>query len=293
MDIKRELAGLRENVPLKQHTTFKIGGPARYFYIAKTKNNLIKSVQVALKLKLPFFVLAGGSNILIRDEGFNGLVIKNETRNFKIEKEKIIAESGASLAEITEASVRAGLKGLAEAAGIPGTIGGAIYGNAGWPKGAWAIGDVAESAEILMPDGKVKKVSKKWLDFGYRESRLKKEKDVLILEATLKLQKGDAKKLKQRTQEILKTRNGKIPTGFSAGSVFKNPEEKSAGFLIEQCGLKGKKIGRAKISEKHANFIINLGNATANDVLALIQLAKKEVKNKFKITLEEEIIIIS
>ena len=292
MDIKKELAGVRENVLLKQYTTFKIGGPARYFYTAKTKNNLIKSVQVALKLKLPFFVLAGGSNILIKDEGFNGLVIKNEAGSFKIEKEKVIAESGASLAEITEASVRAGLEGLAEAAGIPGTIGGAIYGNAGWPKGAWAIGGRVESVEILTPNGKIKKVSKKWLAFNYRTSKLKTIKNALVLEVVLKLEKGNKEYLQKKLREILEQRSGKIPNGFSAGSVFKNPSGEAAGLLIEKCGLRGKRIGGAQISEKHANFIINLGNATANDVLALIDLAKKEVKNKFKITLEEEIRII-
>ena len=282
----------KKNVLLKNYTTFQIGGPAKYFYIAKNKTELIEATKQAKKLKLPFFILGGGSNVLISDKGFNGLVIKNEARSFKVEKEKIIAESGVILDKIIKAAVGAGLSGLEEGSGIPGTLGGAVYGNAGWPRGGWAIGNFVETAELLMPSGKIKKVKKNWLSFGYRNSRLKEineNKKPVILEVVLKLEKSGKRDLEKRCREILKIRSKKIPPGFSAGSIFRNPSGKAAGYLIQKCGLKGKKIGQAQISEKHANFIVNLGGATAKDVKKLINLIKKSVKKKFKINLEEEI----
>ena len=291
MDIEKNLPGIQKNVSLRNHTTFRIGGPAKWFFTAKNKKSLVKAVMTAKKFKLPFFILGGGSNVLINDKGFSGVVVKNEARSFKIKKEKVISESGTILSELVAVSVKAGLSGLAEGVGIPGTLGGAVYNNAGWPKGAWAIGDIVEKADLLMPDGKIKKVGRKWFSFKYRESKLKKmaSKKPIILEVVLKLKRDKKSNLKKKEKEILKTRREKIPVGFSAGSVFKNPIRESAGFLIEKCGLKGKKIGNVKISEKHANFIINSGNGKAKDVEKLINLIKKKVKNKFKINLEEEI----
>lgn len=288
------LKGVKKNISLKNHTTFKIGGPAQYFFSARTKKDLIKAVLAAQKTKTPFFILGGGGNILAADKGFKGLVIKNEAKKFKIKKNKIIAESGAILSRVVVSAAKAGLSGIEKGSGIPGTVGGAVYGNAGWPKGDWAIGEAVESAALLMPGGKIKKVNKKWLRFDYRNSRLKKFKTgrPVVLEVVLKLKKDGAEDLIKERQEILKTRLRKIPLGFSAGSVFKNPPQKSAGYLIEKCGLKGKKIGRAKISEEHANFIINLGGAKAEDVKKLIKLAKEKVREKFKIKLKEEIIIL-
>jgi len=291
MKLKELLPGVQKNILLKNYTTFKIGGPTKYFFVAKTKKDLIKAISVAKKLKLPFFILGGGSNLLISDKGVNGLMIKNEARSFKIKKMKIIADSGVILDKIINAAIKAGLSGLEKGSGIPGTLGGAIFGNAGWPRGNWAIGDLVEEAELLMPDGKIKKVKRKWFSFGYRNSCLKKMKGKkpIILEVVLKLKKGKRINLKKKRLEILKTRIQKIPSGFSAGSIFKNPLQKPAGFLIDECGLKGKRIGNVKISEKHANFIINLGKGKAKDVKKLINLAKKRVKNKFNTNLEEEI----
>ncbi len=317
MKIESELPGVKKNVFLKKYTTFQIGGPAKYFYIAKSKAELIKAAKQAKKINLPFFVLGGGSNLLINDKGFSGLVIKNEARGFKVKKEKIIAESGAVLDRVIKAAVRAGLSGLEELSGIPGTLGGAVYGNAGWPRRERTIGNFVETAELLMPNGRIKKVKKNWLSFGYRNSRLKeiknKNKKPVILEAVLKLKKDKKEDLKKRCQENFKVRSKKIPPGFSAGSIFKNfsPHPKKvfdakpalkailenfkrkdlipAAYLIQECELKGKKIGQAQISEKHANFIVNLGKAKAKDVKKLIKLAKRKVKNKFGILLEEEI----
>jgi len=291
MRIKKLPPGIKKNILLKNYTTFKIGGPAKYFFVAKTKEDLIKAVITAKKFNLPFFILGGGSNVLISDNGFNGLVIKNEARNFKIEKERVVAVSGAILDKIIDRTVEKGLIGLEKGSGIPGTIGGAIYGNAGWPRGKWAIGDWVEEVELLMPNGKIKKVVKKWLSFGYRNSRIKmiKGEKPVILEVVLKLKKGKVGELIKKRREILKRRFQKIPAGFSAGSTFKNPPQKPAGFLIEKCGLKGKRIGNVKISEKHANFVINLGGGKAKEIRKLINLVKKMVEKRFKIVLEEEI----
>ena len=291
MDIQKLLPGVQKNVLLKNYTTFHIGGPAKYFFAVKTKEDLIKAIKVAKKLKLPFFVLGGGSNLLVSDKRFKGLVIKNETRNFEIKKEKMIAESGIILNTLIKAAIKSGLSGLEKGSGIPGTLGGAVFGNSGWPKGDWAIGDLVEKAELLMPNGKIKKVGRKWFSFGYRNSRLKKIKGEkpIILEVVLKFKKGKRKDLEKKRLEILRTRTQKIPAGFSAGSIFKNPFQKPAGFLIEKCNLKGKRIGHVKISEKHANFIVNLGSGRAKDVIKLINLAKKRVKNKFGVVLQEEI----
>ncbi len=250
MDLKKLLPGIKKNILLKSYTTFRIGGKAKYFFVAKNKEDLINSVITAKKFKLPFFVLGGGSNVLINDKGFNGLIIKNEARNFKIKNKKIIAESGVLLNSVVRAATKSGLSGLEKGSGIPGTLGGAVYGNSGWPKGDFAIGDYVEKAELLMPNGKIKKVDKKWFSFGYRNSRLKKihpvkssragakqfnrvkNKQPIILEIVLKLKKDKKENLEKKRQEILETRIRKIPPGFSVGSIFKNHPKNSAGFLI-------------------------------------------------------------
>jgi len=305
MTLKEKLPNIQKNIPLAKYTTLKVGGPAKYFFVAKNKEDLVKGVKAAKRFKLSLFILGGGSNILIGNKGFKGLVIKNEARNFEIKNNRIIAESGVILNKIIETVIKAGLMGLEKGSGIPGTLGGAVYGNAGWSKEAWAIGDVVENVELLWPDGKTEKVGKKWLSFGYRDSRLEKikSKKPVILEVVLKLRsnfcvagklkKGNRRDLEKRRREILRIRSEKIPPGFSAGSIFKNPPGESAGYLIEKCGLKGKRIGDAEISKKHANFIINSGGAKADDVIKLMKLAKQKVKNKFGVLLKEEIKVIN
>jgi len=289
----------KKNVSLKNYTTFKIGGPAKYFYIAKTKEDLIEAIKEAKKLKLPFFILGGGSNLLVSDKGFNGLVIK----------------FGQPLSSYVS-------KGLEWAVGIPGTVQGAVCSNAGAFKKS--MKDVVESVEVFDTEtGKVKIFKNKDCKFGYRDSIFKKNKNLIILSVKIKKKKVDelrssprsanacvsnAKKIKQYLNYRKKTQPLNFP---SAGSVFKNyesrimnyelvkkfPELKEfnkkslipASYLIEKCGLKGKKIGKVKISEEHANFIVNLGDGKAKDVIKLIKLIKKRVKNKFKVNLEEEI----
>jgi UDP-N-acetylmuramate dehydrogenase len=229
---------------------------------------------------------------LVSDKGFNGLVIKIQSSEFQVQNSKIITEAGVKLSDLVRDSAKAGLTSLEFAAGIPGMIGGAIYGNAGTQKGGSNIGDLVETVTLLNPTGQIMTIDKEWMQFDYRQSRLK-DMDAktrpIILSVVLKLEKGDSEKIKETINERIAIRAKNIPLEPSAGCIFKNPVNQSAGYLIEQCGLKGKKIGQAMVSEKHANFIINLGGAKAEDVKKLIQLIKKSVKEKFNLNLEEEI----
>ncbi|MDD3101796.1 MAG: UDP-N-acetylmuramate dehydrogenase [Patescibacteria group bacterium] len=301
---------VKKNVCLAPLTSFKIGGPAKYFLEAKNVDEVAGGLKWAKKNKIKYFVLGGGSNILISDRGFNGLVIKLLITNYKLLNNKLVVGVGTSLAKLVSTSIKAGLTGLEWAAGIPGTLGGAIYGNTG------AMGhSISQSVEKIkvLRNGKIKNLKNKDAKFAYRKSIFQKNKDI-ILEIELKLQKGDKEEIKKLIKENLLKRSPNQPRYPSAGCVFKNfslrltslglaklsekyPELEnfkksgtvSAGWLIEKCGLKGKQIGQAQISEKHANFIVNLCNARAKDVIALINLVKKTVKNKFNFDLKEEI----
>ena len=279
----------QKNVLLKNHTTFKIGGPAKYFFVAKTKQDLIKAILWARQKKLPFFILGGGSNLLVSDNGYKGLVINFQFSIFNFQKTKIIAGAGLPLGKLVNASIRNGLTGLEWAVGIPGTIGGAIRGNAGAFGGS--MEDVVKEVEIFDQKNQIiKKISKKDCKFDYRNSIFKRNKSLIILSATLQLKKGNKKTIRNKIKKNLEQRKKTQPLNFpSAGSIFKNPPGFFAGELIEKCGLKGKKIGKIKISEKHANFIVNLGEGKAKDVKKLINLIKRKVKNKFGIVLKEEI----
>ena len=298
---------------LANFTTFKIGGPADYFVKVKNEKDLIEVLEWAKNQSLPFFILGGGSNVLFSDEGFRGVVIKLQNTKYEIQNTKIIAEAGCPLQKLVQEALKNSLSGLEWAAGIPGTLGGAIRGNAGAFGGE--MKDVVESVKVLNVGClkfKVKQLSKKSCQFSYRESIFKKRKNLIILGATLKLKKGNKKEIQEKIKEILKQRKERQPLEFpSAGSVFKNVSVKKlpkeikekfkekikngflpAAILIEECGLKGKSFGGAKISEKHANFILNFKNAKARDVFNLIQLVKKKVKEKFKVELEEEIELV-
>ncbi|MFH1423678.1 MAG: UDP-N-acetylmuramate dehydrogenase [Candidatus Nealsonbacteria bacterium] len=253
----------QENIPLKKYTTFKIGGPARYFFTAKNKSDLLKAVREAKNRHWRFFLLGGGSNLLVSDEGYKGLVIK----------------TGKPLSSYIS-------KGLEWAVGIPGTVEGAVYGNAG--AFGKSMKDAVESVEVFnTATGKVEIFKNENCKFAYRESIFKRNKNLVILSVKIKQKRSNLKKIK----EYLAYRKKNQPLDFpSAGSIFKNPENYSAGKLIEKAGLKGEKIGGAQISDIHSNFIVNLGDATAQDVLSLIRLIKETVNKKFKVKLEEEII---
>lgn len=304
---------VEKNKVLADFSTFKIGGPAEYFVRVENEKELIEAVRFAKEKRLPFFVLGGGSNILFSDRGFRGLVVKIQNEKCQVQDTKIIAGTGCPLQKLVQEGIERGLAGLEFAAGIPGTLGGAIWGNAGAFGGE--MKDVVKKVRVfqIMADSwQIEEFKNKDCQFGYRDSIFKRKKNWIILEATLKLKRGNKVKLKKKIKEILKIRKEKQPLEFpSAGSVFKNvPLEKApkevrekfrdkiknkllpAAVLIEAAGLKGKRVDGAKISEKHANFILNFKNATAEAVLALIMLAKKKVREKFRVELEEEIQLI-
>jgi len=294
------IKGVYKNVPLASYTTFKIGGPSKYFFVAKTKEDLVKAIKAAKKFNLAFFVLGGGSNLLVSDKGFNGLTVKVENRKYEVKRRQIFAEAGALLIDLARIALQNNLTGLEWAMGIPGTLGGAVRGNAG--AFGKSMQDVIKEVEVFDTEkGRIKTLKKENCQFSYRESIFKKKKNLIILSAKIGLKRGDKKEIEKRMKENLDYRRRTQPLNFlSAGSIFKNPCTRtgsawskppvlSAGYLIEKCGLKGKKMGRAQISEKHANFIVNLGGAKARDVLRLINLIKKKVKAKYNIELKEEI----
>jgi UDP-N-acetylmuramate dehydrogenase len=311
--IKLDLPGIKENESLAPYTTFKIGGPAKYFFIAQSEADLIRAINAAMKSKIKYYVLGGGSNILVSDVGFDGLVVKCQMSNVKCQNDQIIADAGALLSLVVGKSIEAKLTGLEWAAGIYGTIGGAIRGNAGaFGHSMSKITKEVKAARIIKDKFKITNLKNKQCQFGYRDSIFKKNKDI-ILEATFKLVKGDREKSEEMIASFLRQRKNKQPFEYpSAGSIFKNykianlnelkpnlrellPEELKeqkiipAGWLIDKLELKGKKIGGAMISEKHANFIVNVGGATASDVLQLISFVKMRARDTLRIQLEEEI----
>lgn len=318
-ELKQLLPELKENIELKKYSTFQIGGLAKYFLIAKNETELKIAVQKALDLKINFKILGGGSNTLINSHGFDGLFIvyKNNPRPEDFmpiqlgEDYFIEAQADWPLFFLVNEAAEAGLSQMEWGVGIPGTVGGAINGNAG--AFGVSLGDLVESVNVLeIKDGVVveKVFTRDQCIFQYRNSVFKNNPNLIILSARIKLKRAKQEEVKKKIAEHLAHRQGKHPKGFSIGSIFKNyvgaidlkehPELKEfadkgavpAGYLIEGCGLKGKTIGGAKISEEHANFIINEDNATSEDVLALIDLTEKEVEKKFKIKLEKEVKVI-
>lgn len=285
MTAKFDFPGLKTNQNLASLTTFNIGGPADFFYEAKKEKDLINLLVMVKEKKIPFFVLGAGSNILFSDKGFAGLIIKIALDDCRVENDRIKAGAGVSLSKLVNLAVKEELSGLEFAAGIPGTIGGALFGNAG----AWqqSIGDKVERVKILDEDGQFKWLNHEECQFAYRQSRFKKTKEIILM-VELKLTKGKIQEIQQKVQQNL-TKRLSQPKEPSAGSVFINPKPDSAGVLIEKCGLKGQRIGGAKISEQHANFIVNTGGAKASDVLKLIALVRKKVKQQFEIDLKTEI----
>jgi len=277
----------QENVSLAEYTSFKIGGKAKYFYIANNKEDLIKTIKEAKDLKV--FILGGGSNVLALEEGYDGLVIKLNLRKYSFNND-IYVEAGVSWGELLGATVEKSLTGLEWTAGLPGTVGGAIYGNSQ----AFHVktSDIIKEVEVLdLNDLSIKALTD--CQFSEKNSIFKKNKNLIILSAVFKINKGDKKEIQKKIAENLQFRKEKQPLGYaSAGSVFINNSDKPSSYLIEQAGLKGKRIGNAQVSEKHAGFIINLGGASSKDVLELISIVKKEVKDKFDIDLIEEIEII-
>lgn len=277
------------NEPLSKHCSFKIGGPADIFIEVKNEEGLKAFLEKSKKINLNFFLLGDGTNILFSDEGFRGAVIKLTTDFEKIETQdnKIICGAAAKTPAVLRAALNNKLSGLECIAGVPGTIGGAVFGNAG-SADQW-IGNAVESVEVYNFEGKKEVLKKADIKFAYRTSSLDKK---IITKIAFLLNK-DKENGSLKAAESISFKKETQPLDFpNAGSIFKNPKGFSSGKLIEEAGLKGLKSGDAQISEKHANFIINNGNATAKDVIKLADTAKKSVKDKFNIDLELEIKVI-
>jgi UDP-N-acetylmuramate dehydrogenase len=276
------------NESLKKHTTYGIGGPADLMIFPKSKQDLIKVIEIINENKIQLTILGSGSNVLVSDNGIRGAVIslKNSLKKIEVDNNILYAECGTMLGKIVKHAVKNNLIGLENLNGVPGTLGGALIMNAG----AWG-GEISENlihVEIMNSNNEIQKIQKKDLNFSYRQSSF--NKDDILLSAKFNLKKADKDIIKENFIEAQSGRKKSQPLNKrSAGSLFKNPKNNSAGKLLDEAGLKGFSIGDAKISEKHANFFINDGDATSKDMLMLIKKAHKEVKDKFNVNLSLEV----
>ena len=313
-ELTKKLGEVKENESLSAHTTFKIGGPAKYFYLAKNSSDLLKAIKAAEELKIPYFILGWGSNLIVADSGFDGLVIRSMSENLETRDKEIFVEAGVNLSWLVGQAPKAGLTGLEFAAGIPGTVGGAVRGNAG--AYGQSIGQMVKEVEIYQ-DNKVKKITQAEMQYNYRDSILKHRNGV-ILSATFQLKKGDPQKIHTKVLDIMKDRNGRLPFEPSAGCIFKNVElakieidedkvikglditreewqratqfgKLPVGFILDKLNLKGKTIGGCQVSGKHCAFFINTGEAKAEHAMMLISDIKMRVRNKLVIQLQEEV----
>lgn len=276
---------------LSEYVNFKVGGPADILLIPNSKEQVIKSIKICKENNIPFYLIGNGSNILVRDGGFRGVVLSlKNVKNIYVDGEKIEAECGVMLKEVSDKAIENSLTGFEFACGIPGTIGGAVFMNAGAYDGE--ISKVIESAEVIDENCNIIRLSREELDFGYRSSLVMK-KGYTVLSAVFKLEKGQVKTIKELIEDLTNKRESNQPLEYpSAGSTFKRPTGYFAGKLIQDAGLKGYSIGGAAVSEKHSGFVINKGNATAKDITDLIKHIQDEVKKQFGVDLHPEVRII-
>ncbi len=278
------------NEKMSKHTSFKVGGVADFFVIANNVKELIYILKVAKTLKIKTYILGNGTNVIVKDDGFRGIIIKLNFKTLKIENDEIIAEAGVPLALLSEFAYRNEIEDYEFASGIPGTIGGAVKMNAG----AYGseIKDILISTTYLDENYNIKKIENKEHEFSYRNS-IFFNKNWIILESTFKTNKGNKETIKQKREEFTESRRTKQPLEMpNAGSIFKRKDNCIPAKLIDEANLKGYKIGGAQISEKHAGFIVNTGNSTAQDIIDLIEYTKKTIQEKFNEKLETEVIIL-
>lgn len=289
---------LKTSVLLREYSHFRIGGTADYFFEASTLEELEKAVRLARRFSVPYYVIGAGCNLLFDDKGFRGLIIRNAANGLSLRKGRAEVEalSGAPLEELVDFCLENSLSGFEFLAGIPGTVGGAVYGNAGALERY--IGDFLKDAFLLDEKGKEVRVQKDYFAFNYRYSFLKQKHD-LLLKAVFVLEHGDKDRIREKIKENLKNREKKHPSKNTAyaGSYFKNPvfpdgEKVAAAYLMDQVGAKALKVGGAAVSGAHSNFIINQKNASSRDVRTLAQEIKRRVNEKFGIELEEEVIFL-
>lgn len=276
-------------VSMKNYTSFKVGGPAELFLSPEDAGQTAKLVRFCEKEEIPVFVLGKGSNLLVSDRGIKGAVIYTgkQCGISLVDENTVRAQSGASLAQLCTFALENSLSGLEFAYGIPGTVGGAVFMNAGAYGGE--MKDVVKEAVVMKPDGEILRLKKDELELGYRTSVIAK-KGYLVLSALLELEKGDKGAIEARMQELKEARTSKQPLEYaSAGSTFKRPEGYFAGKLIMDAGLRGYSVGGAQVSEKHCGFVINRGGATARNVMDLVRHVQEEVKKQFGVELEMEV----
>lgn len=305
---------IKQGEPMSSHTTFKIGGPAEYYLAVEKTEDLIKAVKTAHELGIPIIVFGGGSNVIVADHGIKGLVVKNNCRRFEVmsmsgriknqrvdvSQAALYAESGVIMGQLVRYAIDQGLSGLEYQLGLPGTVGGALYMNSNFPKKGAYVGDVVLKARLVTKEGDVKDVDNAYFRFAYDKSILQETSEI-VLSVVFKLEPGDKTLLWERAAKALTHRTESQPKGLSAGCTFRNisiadafriptPDKiTSAGYLIDRAGLKGRKIGGAMISDMHANFILNTGDAKAQDIVDLTHLVKDEVKKKFGVDLVLEV----
>jgi UDP-N-acetylmuramate dehydrogenase len=293
----RRLAEVKLNEPLARHVTFGVGGPADVYLIANTEDQLRLAYSLARKAGEPVFIFGSGSNVLVGDGGVRGLTIENRTDRVESPSPngagfKTRVASGVSFAALARRMSSAGYAGIEWACGIPGSLGGAVVSNAG----AYdhSLKDVLKGARLSDEDGNVIAISREDLELDYRKSAFTRAaiRDKVVLSVDLRLERGDSKTLREQVREFDEQRRAAQPPGRNCGSVFKNPADNPSWWYIEQAGLRGHTIGKAQFSERHANFILNLGGARAADILALMERAQTRVLERFGVTLEPEVALV-
>ena len=275
--------------PMKKHTTFRVGGNADYFVMPQNAEEVKKIVALCKDAEVPYYILGNGSNLLVGDRGYRGVIIQiyKEMNHIRIDGDKVFAQAGALLSRVGTATLEAELTGFEFAAGIPGTVGGAVFMNAGAYGGE--MKDIIANATVLTQDGDIVTINKEDLELGYRTSVIAK-KGYVVLEAEYQLQKGDKKAIRARMDELKVQRVTKQPLEYpSAGSTFKRPEGYFAGKLIQDAGLRGFQVGGAQVSEKHCGFVINKDQATAADIQELMRQVSDKVMQEFGVKLEPEV----
>lgn len=282
------------NEPMHKHISFRVGGCADYFFLPTKNTDIHDAINICKELEIPFYLMGNGSNILIRDEGYRGMIIKigkNMSNKYKKSNNKIYAESGILLSELSNFALENELSGMEALSGIPGTLGGAVFMNAGAYDAE--IKDIHIKSTLYNPKtNQIQSFYNHEMNFDYRTSIVQKE-NLIILDTTLELEKGSKNEILDKMKDYTKRRKEKQPLEYpSAGSTFKRPLGNYAGKLIMDCGLRGASIGGAEVSEKHCGFVINKGNATAKDILELIDYIKETVYREFKIELEPEVRVL-
>lgn len=295
MDLYRQLCqivgegNVFEQEPMRKHTTFRIGGPADYFVTPAEKEQVKEVVSLCRDEDVSYYIMGNGSNLLVGDKGYRGVVIQlfRSMETIRVEGEEIYAQAGARLSKIAAAALEASLTGFEFAAGIPGTLGGAVRMNAGAYGGE--MKQILKWVDVLTPAGEIQRLLAEEMGLGYRTSIVSK-KEYIVLDARIRLEKGEKEQIRARMDDLRERRVEKQPLEYgSAGSTFKRPEGYFAGKLIDDAGLRGFRIGDAQVSEKHCGFVINRGNATAKEVVELMKQVADRVEEKFGVRLEPEV----